>query len=63
MKLEHIIQKNFSSDSRLVQKDDVFFDFISNSKTTNPFIGDIIKKKPSVIITSKDLKKKKYFNN
>ena len=45
MKIKEIINKNFCVDSRLLKRNDVFFDFLSNSKKINPFLKSIIKKK------------------
>ncbi|MEK9959242.1 MAG: hypothetical protein VW541_02380, partial [Pelagibacteraceae bacterium] len=47
---------NICYDSRKVKRGDIFFDFISNSKRDNPFIKEIEKKKPSLIISKKNLK-------
>ena len=47
---------NICYDSRKVKRGDIFFDFISNSKRNNPFIKEIVKKKPSLIISKKNLK-------
>ena len=52
MKIKNIINSNFCIDSRLLKKNDVFFDFLSNSKKINPFLKSIIKKKPSLIFSS-----------
>jgi len=47
---------NICYDSRKVKRGDIFFDFISNSKKDNPFIKEVVKKKPSLIISKKNLK-------
>jgi len=46
-----IINKNFSYDSRLVKQDEIFFDFLSDKKKTNPYLDDVIKKNPYLIVT------------
>ena len=51
MKIKEIINKNFCVDSRLLKRNDVFFDFLSNSKKINPFLKSVIKKKPSLIFS------------
>ena len=56
MKIKNILKKkNFCSDSRILKKNDVFFDFLSSSKKTNPYIENIINKSPSLIISSRPL--------
>ena len=56
MKIENILKKkNFCSDSRLLKKNDIFFDFLSSSKKINPYIKNIIDKSPSLIISSRPL--------
>ena len=52
MKIKEIINRNFCVDSRLLKRNEVFFDFLSNSKKINPFLKNIIKKKPSLIFSS-----------
>ena len=54
-----VINKYFSYDSRLVKKDDVFFDFLSDKKKNNPYLEDVIKKNPYLIVTRSKLKTKK----
>ena len=49
-------KNNICYDSRKVKRGDIFFDFISNSKKDNPFIKEVVKKKPSLIISKKNLK-------
>ena len=53
MKINKIIKKNFCNDSRNLKKNDVFFDFISDKKKNNPYLANIIRKKPYLIITKK----------
>ena len=56
MKIENILKKkNFCSDSRILKKNDIFFDFLSSSKKINPYIKNIINKGPSLIISSRPL--------
>ena len=56
MKIENILKKkNFCSDSRILKKNDIFFDFLSSSKKINPYIENIINKSPSLIISSRPL--------
>ena len=46
-----ILNKNFSYDSRLVKKNEVFFDFLSDEKKSNPYLEDVIQKNPYLIVT------------
>ena len=55
MKIYKIIKKNFCNDSRNLKKNDVFFDFISDKKNNNPYLANIIRKKPYLIITKKKI--------
>ena len=56
MKIENILKKkNFCSDSRILKKNDIFFDFLSSSEKINPYIKNIINKGPSLIISSRPL--------
>jgi len=56
MKIKNILKKkNFCSDSRILKKNDIFFDFLSSSKKINPYIENIINKSPSLIISSRPL--------
>lgn len=55
MKINKIIKKNFCNDSRNLKKNDVFFDFISDKKNNNPYLANIIRKKPYLIITKKKI--------
>ncbi len=55
MKTSKLIEKNFCSDSRQLKKNDVFFDLTSNTKKNNPYLQDVIRKKPFLIITKKKI--------
>jgi UDP-N-acetylmuramyl tripeptide synthase len=61
MLIDSLIKKNFSYDSRLLKKNELFFDFVSNQKKKNPFIDEILKKKPYKIITEHPFKKNNKF--
>ena len=53
MNIKQIINKNFCIDSRLLKRDDVFFDFLSSAKKTNPYLKNIIKKRPSLVFSTR----------
>ena len=53
MKISQIVEKDFCYDSRNIKKNDIFFDFLSDSKNNNPYLRSIIQKKPFLIITKK----------
>ena len=55
MKISQIVEKDFCYDSRNIKKNDIFFDFLSDSKNNNPYLRSIIQKKPFLIITKKKL--------
>lgn len=55
MKISQIVEKNFCYDSRNIKKNDIFFDFLSDSKNNNPYLRSIIQKKPFLIITKKKI--------
>ncbi len=68
MQTQKIIKYNICMDSRNLKKNDIFFDFISKKNKKNPYLEEIIKKKPKIIfseinlncknsIRKKDLKK------
>ena len=59
MKISEILEKNFCYDSRVLKKNDVFFDFLSDSKSNNPYLKSVIQKKPFLIITKKKINYKK----
>jgi UDP-N-acetylmuramyl-tripeptide synthetase len=61
MLIDSLIKKSFSYDSRLLKKNELFFDFVSSQKKKNPFIDEILKKKPYKIITEHLFKKKNKF--
>jgi hypothetical protein len=44
MLIDSLIKKSFSYDSRLLKKNELFFDFVSSQKKKNPFIDEILKK-------------------
>ena len=46
-----INRKNFSSDSRLLKKGEIFFDLESKDNQDSKYLGDAIKKKPLLIIS------------
>ena len=49
MKISKIVKKNLCNDSRKLKKNEIFFDFISNKKTNNPYLKKVIEKKPYLI--------------
>ena len=53
MKISEIIEKNLCYDSRKLNKNEIFFDFISNKKIDNPYIKKVAKKKPYLIVSQK----------
>ena len=55
MKISQIVEKDFCYDSRNIKKNDIFFDFLSDSKNNNPYLRSIIQKKPFLIITKKKI--------
>ena len=72
MKTSKIIEKNLCNDSRKLKKNEIFFDFVSNKKIDNPFLNEVFKKKPYLIVSQKKINykntyvvkniKKFYFN-
>ena len=63
MLIDSLIKKSFSYDSRLLKKNELFFDFVSTQKKKNPFIDVILKKKPYKIITEHPFNKNNKFRN
>ena len=59
MKISQILKNNLSCDSRVLKKGEIFFDLLSNKNQINPFIKNIIAKKPKLIISSIKLDYKK----
>ncbi len=55
MNISKIIKQNLCYDSRKLKKNEIFFDFLTNSKVINPYFKDIIKKKPKLIVSSRSL--------
>ena len=51
MKISQILKNNLSCDSRVLKKGEIFFDLLSNKNQINPFIKNIIAKKPKLIIS------------
>ena len=66
MQISEISKNNLCIDSRKVRKNDIFFDLISSKNKENPYLKEIIKKKPKKIFSEKKYKldifeqKKKY---
>tara|TARA_B100000963_G_scaffold128400_1_gene112066 strand:- start:5761 stop:7134 length:1374 start_codon:yes stop_codon:yes gene_type:complete len=54
MKISRILENNFCNDTRILKKNDVFFDLVSNKNKKNPFIKTAIKKKPRLIVTQQE---------
>ena len=55
MQIQKIIKYNLSTDSRNLKKNDIFFDFISKENKKNPYLEEIIKKKPKIIFSESNL--------
>ena len=55
MKISEIIEKNLCYDSRKLNKNEIFFDFISNKKIDNPYLKKVAKKKPYLIVSQKKI--------
>ena len=58
MLIDSLIKKSFSYDSRLLKKNELFFDFVSSQKKKNPFIDEILKKNHIKLSLNIHLKKK-----
>ena len=58
MQIQEIIKYNLSIDSRNLKTNDIFFDFISKKNKKNPYLEKIIKKKPRIIFSERNLKLK-----
>ncbi len=55
MKISKILEKDFCNDSRKLKKNQIFFDLISNKKIYNPYLKEVIKKKPYLIVSQKKI--------
>ena len=58
MQIQEIIKYNLSIDSRNLKTNDIFFDFISKKNKKNQYLEKIIKKKPRIIFSERNLKLK-----
>ena len=55
MKISKIVKKSLCNDSRKLKKNEIFFDFISNKKIDNPYLKEVIEKKPYLIVSQKKI--------
>ena len=53
MQISEISKNNLCIDSRKIRKNDIFFDLMSSKNKENPYLKEIIKKKPKKIFSEK----------
>ena len=63
LQAKQIVVEGITSNSRNVKKNFIFFAIKGSNNDGNKYIKDILKKKPSAIITSKKNTYDKYSNN
>ncbi len=56
MQISEISKNNLCIDSRKIRKNDIFFDLMSSKNKENPYLKEIIKKKPKKIFSEKKYK-------